>query len=51
MVCLEPTQMADLADTVDPYYRVLVLWAADVGLRWGELAGSGESASTCCAER
>ena len=51
MIFLEPRQIADRADTVDPHYRVLVLWAAYVGLRWGELAGSGQSAWTCCADR
>lgn len=37
---LEPAQVAALVDAVRPdWYRPLVLTAAYVGLRWGELAG------------
>jgi integrase len=36
---LEAAEAAALADTITPHYRPLVLTAAYVGLRWGELAG------------
>ncbi|MGI8615293.1 MAG: tyrosine-type recombinase/integrase [Actinomycetota bacterium] len=36
---LEPEQIARLAEAHPPHYRPLVLTAAYVGLRWGELAG------------
>jgi integrase len=36
---LEPEEVARLADAHPPHYRPLVLTAAYVGLRWGELAG------------
>ena len=36
---LEPGEVARLADAIGPHYRPLVLTAAYVGLRWGELAG------------
>lgn len=40
MRVLEPAQVRDLADAISPtHYRPLVLTAAYVGLRWGELAG------------
>ncbi len=34
-----PDQVEDLAEAIDPHFRVLVLAAAYTGLRWGELAG------------
>jgi integrase len=34
-----PEQVVDLAATIDPWYRCMVLTAAYTGLRWGELAG------------
>ena len=36
---LEPGEVAQLADAITPHYRPLVLTAAYMGLRWGELAG------------
>lgn len=39
MQFLTPGQVADLADTIDPRYRALVLTGAYCGLRFGELAG------------
>lgn len=36
---LTAAQLLALADTVDPWYRVLVLSGGYLGLRWGELAG------------
>ena len=37
---LEPVEVAQLSDAIQPrHYRPLVLTAAYVGLRWGELAG------------
>lgn len=39
MRVLEPGQVVDLAETFPAHYRPLVLTAAFVGLRWGELAG------------
>jgi integrase len=36
---LSASQVADLADAIDPAYAVLVYTAAYTGLRWGELAG------------
>lgn len=36
---LEPAEVTVLADAIAPHYRPLVLTAAYVGLRWGELAG------------
>ena len=35
---LDPQEVVELADTIDPRFRVLVLTAAGTGLRWGELA-------------
>ncbi len=43
-VILNPSQVADLAEAVEPYgpqYRAMVLLAAYGGLRWGEVAGLG----------
>ncbi len=34
-----PGQVADLAESIDPWHRHLVLTAAYTGLRWGELVG------------
>lgn len=34
-----PEQVVDLAASIDPWYRCMVLTAAYTGLRWGELAG------------
>ena len=34
-----PGQVADLAESIDPWHRCLVLTAAYTGLRWGELVG------------
>ncbi len=39
MLFLTPSEVAALADTIDPRYRALVLTGAYCGLRWGELAG------------
>lgn len=39
MVFLSAEQVGDLAAAVDEHYRVLVVTAAYLGLRWGELAG------------
>jgi integrase len=36
---LEPADVLRLADALHPHYRPLILTAAYVGLRWGELAG------------
>lgn len=36
---LEPAEVVQLADAITVHYRPLVLTAAYVGLRWGELAG------------
>jgi integrase len=36
---LEPHEVIALANAIVPHYRPLVLTAAYVGLRWGELAG------------
>jgi integrase len=36
---LSASQVADLAEAIDPEYTVLVYTAAYTGLRWGELAG------------
>jgi hypothetical protein len=44
-------QVWELADTVEPRYRVLVLMAAFTGLRRGELSDSPGSASTSCTRR
>jgi integrase len=36
---LGPAEVATLAETIEPRYRVLIYTAAYTGLRWGELAG------------
>lgn len=36
---LEPDEIAHLVGSIDPFYRPMVLTAAYVGLRWGELTG------------
>jgi integrase len=36
---LEPLEVAELATAIGEHYRPLVLTAAYIGLRWGELAG------------
>ncbi len=36
---LEPKEVDELASTIDPDYRTLVLTAAYTGARWGELVG------------
>jgi len=39
MRVLDPAEVSRLASAIDPFYRSLVLAAAYLGLRWGELTG------------
>jgi integrase len=39
MKIITPDQVHELAEAIDPRYRVMVLTAAYTGLRWGETAG------------
>ena len=43
---LSPDEIEQLVNAVDRRYRVLVLMAAQTGMRWGELAGLRWNAST-----
>ena len=48
---LEPANVEELANAFADHYRALILTAAYVGLRWGELAGLGvEPWIRCAAE-
>ncbi|GAC1361507.1 MAG: tyrosine-type recombinase/integrase [Actinomycetota bacterium] len=39
MLFLEPVELNDLADAMDPRFRAMVLLAGYRGLRWGEITG------------
>ena len=47
MTFLNWDEVIELADTHDPRFRALILFAVETGMRWSELVASAAATSTC----